>query len=98
MLNNFADDRNLSLQGMNRLVERLIGPEPPPPAPTPVVAAPAQETVAAQIDPDLEKKLKAQTEALNDIRAAADRAAKNNRLRAEVGRILQQLNKDLSGD
>ena len=98
VLNNFADDRNLSLQGMNRLVERIMGPEPPPPAPTPVVAAPAQETVAAQVDPDLEKKLKAQTEALNDIRAAADRAAKNNRLRAEVGRILQQLNKDLSGD
>jgi hypothetical protein len=96
VLNNFADDRNLSLQGMNKLVERIMGPEPQPEAPKPVSAAPAQETVAAKVDPDLEKKLQKQTEALDDIRAASERAAKNNRLRAEVARILQQLKNDLA--
>jgi hypothetical protein len=96
VLNNFADDRNLSLKGMNKLVERLMGPEPPPPQEKPVVAAPVQETVAAQVDPDLEKKLQKQTEALDDIRAAAERAAKNNRLKNEVGRILQRLKNDLA--
>jgi hypothetical protein len=96
VLNNFADDRNLSLKGMNKLVERLMGPEPPPPQEKPVVAAPVQETVAAKVDPDLEKKLQKQTEALDDIRAAAERAAKNNRLKNEVGRILQRLKNDLA--
>lgn len=96
VLNNFADDRNLSLKGMNKLVERLMGPEPPPPEAKPVAAAPAQETVAAKIDPELEKKLQKQTEALDDIRAASERAAKNNRLKNEVGRILQRLKNDLA--
>ncbi|MGE0238519.1 MAG: hypothetical protein AB7S59_07360, partial [Parvibaculaceae bacterium] len=54
VLNAFADDRNLSLEGMNKLVERLMGPEPPPP--TPVSTAPKEETVAAKIDPELEKR------------------------------------------
>jgi hypothetical protein len=96
VLNNFADDRNLSLQGMNKLVERLLGPEPPPPAPTPVSAAPAEETVAATVDPGLEKRAQKQTEALEDIRAAAGRAAKNNRLKNEVGRILERLKNELA--
>jgi hypothetical protein len=96
VLNNFADDRNLSLQGMNKLVERIMGPEPPPPAPTPVSTAPAQETVAATVDPGLEKRVQKQAEALEDIRAAAQRAAKNNRLKNEVGRILQRLKNDLA--
>lgn len=96
VLNNFADDRNLSLQGMNKLVERIMGPEPVPEAPKPVIAAPTQETVAAKVDPDLEKKLQKQTDALEDIRAASERAAKNNRLRAEVAKILQKLKSDLA--
>jgi hypothetical protein len=95
VLNSFADDRNLSLEGMDRLVERLVGPEPKAAAPTPVSASPAQETVAAKVDPDLEKRLNIQNEALEEIRAAAGRAAKNNRLRNEVGRILQKLKDEL---
>jgi hypothetical protein len=97
ILNNFADDRNLSLQGMNKLVERLMGPEPPPPPePGAVSALPAKETVAATVDAGLEKRLQKQTEALEDIRAAAGRAAKNNRLKREVGEILQRLKEELA--
>ena len=98
VLNNFADDRNLSLQGMDKLVLRLMGPEPPPPEPTPVSAAPAQETVAATVDPGLEKRMQKQAEALDNIRAAAGRAAKNNRLKNEVGKILERLKNDLASD
>ena len=99
VLNNFADDRNLSLEGMNKLVEQLMGPEPKPepPAPAPVVSAsPSQETVAAKVDPELEKRMQRQTEALEDIQSAAGRAAKNNRLKNEVGRILQKLKDELA--
>jgi hypothetical protein len=96
VLNYFADDRSLSLQGMNKLVEQIMGPEPAPVAPTPVSTAPAKETVAAKVDPALEKRMQKQAQAIDDIRAAAERAAKNNRLRAEVARILQQLKNDLA--
>src|SRR5262249_25584666 len=85
VLNNFADDRNLSRQGMNNLVERIMGPEPVPQAPAPVSAAPAQQqpqAVVAKADPALEKRMQRQKKALDDIGAATDRAAKNNRLRA----------------
>jgi hypothetical protein len=100
VLNYFADDRSLSLQGMNKLVERLMGPEPQPQptAPVPVSAAPAKETVAAKVDPGLEKRVQKQSQALKDIGDATERAAKNNRLRAEVGRILQRLKNDLASD
>jgi hypothetical protein len=99
VLNNFADDRNLSLEGMNKLVEQLMGPEPKPEPPAPVVSAsPSQETVAAKVDPELEKRMQKQTEALEDIQAAAGRAAKNNRLKNEVGRILQKLKDELAAE
>lgn len=94
ILNNFADDRNLSLQGMNKLVEKIMGPEPPPPPP--VSEAPVQETVAAAVDPNLEKQVERQKAALEDIRAAAERAAKNNRLKREVGDILKRLKDELA--
>jgi hypothetical protein len=69
-----------------------MGPEPVPVAPTPVSAAPVEKTVVeTKVDPKLEKKLKIQADALDDISAASDRAAKNNRLRAEIARILQKL-------
>ena len=100
VLNYFADDRSLSLAGMNKLVERLMGPEPVPEAPAPVSAAPAAskgtETVAAKADPALEKRAQKQSQALKDIGDATERAAKNNRLRNEVGRILQRLKNDLA--
>ncbi len=99
VLNNFADDRNLSLQGMNKLVERIMGPEPVAPPPAPVSATPAQEeTVAAKVDPEVEKRMQRQSQAIEDISAAAARAAKNNRLRAEVGRILQKLKNELASE
>ena len=97
VLNNFADDRNLSLDGMNRLVVQLMGPEAKPEAPKAVSAAPAQETVAAKADPDLERRLQMQDDAIKDIAAATGRAAKNNRLKVELARILQKLKDDLDG-
>jgi hypothetical protein len=96
VLNNFADDRNLSPQGITLLADKLRGPLPPPVSAEPVSAAATQETAAARIDPGLEKRLQKQTEALDDIRAAAGRAAKNNRLKNEVGRILQRLKEELA--
>ncbi|MGE0006881.1 MAG: hypothetical protein AB7S92_14975 [Parvibaculaceae bacterium] len=96
VLNNFADDRNLSREGMDRLVERLMGPEPKPVAPAPVTAAPKAETVAAKVDPEVEKRAEKLEEALEDIRKASGHAAKNNRLRRDVDKIMQKLKKDLA--
>lgn len=92
VLNNFSDDRNLSQQGVNLVADKLKGPIPQ----APVSAAPTQETAAARIDPGLEKRVQKQTEALEDIRAAAGRAAKNNRLKREVGEILTRLKNELA--
>jgi hypothetical protein len=103
ILNNFADDRSLSQEGMDQLVERLMGPEPQPvaeaPTPTPVSTAPTtQQTVIAKADPAVEKRMQKQSQALKDIGDANGRAAKNNRLRAEIDRILQRLKNDLASD
>jgi hypothetical protein len=89
----FSDPRSLSAQGVNSLVERFTLPVQP-------------ETLALAASPDsdgqtvaaagLEDRLRKQAAALDDIRAAAARAAKNNRLKREVGDILKKLKNELA--
>jgi hypothetical protein len=107
VLTNFADDRNLSLEGMTRLVETFRPPkaEVLPVSPTPEAGAPAAATPAAgeqqpqqPLNAGLEKRVEKQSAALEQIREAAGRAAKNNRLKREVGEILQKLKDELASD
>jgi hypothetical protein len=99
ILTNFADDSNLSLEGMNHLVDRLK----PPPKPAPVLASTTPQASQQQPpppvkNPALERRLAKLTEALEDIQAAAGRAAKNNRLKHQVGDILSKLKEELAGE
>ena len=107
VLDNFADDRDLSLLGMTRLAEKI---KPPKPEVPPVAAAAepgepqqqqAQQPQEQQQHPlsaSLEKRIEKQSAALEQIRAAAGRAAKNNRLKREVGEILDKLKQELASD
>ena len=100
VLNNFADDRNLSLQGMTRLVEKIKPPkvEPPPVPAIPQASETPQQQPQQPNNTDLEKRIEKQSAALEQIRAAAVRAAKNNRLKREVGEILDKLKDELRAD
>lgn len=98
ILTYFADDSNLSLEGMNHLVDKMK-----PPKVEPVLASTAPqpgEPVQAPVDPtpELKKRIAKQEDALEKIQAAAGRAAKNNRLKREVGDILQKLKEELAGE
>ncbi len=97
ILTYFVDDRNLSLKGMTKLAETI---KPPPKTEALLVSAVPDAEGQAQPQPQafnagLEKRNQAQSDALEQIRAAAGRAAKNNRLKREVGDILQKLKTDL---
>jgi hypothetical protein len=104
ILTNFADVSNLSIEGMNRLVDTIRPPKPEPVVvPTPVqtdsdAGAQTSEQAAAIDNAGLEKRLKKQSDALDQIRAAAGRAAKNNRLKREVGDILGKLKDELAAE
>jgi hypothetical protein len=92
---------------MTRLVEKI---KPPKPEVPPVAAAAepgeAQQQQALQqqeqqqqpLNAGLEKRIEKQSDALEQIRAAAGRAAKNNRLKREVGEILDKLKQELASD
>lgn len=95
VLNNFADDQNLSLQGMNTLVDKLKGPKVEPVLVSAAPQLPEQQQPPPP-DPGVEKRIEKQSAALEDIRAAAGRAAKNNRLKREVGDILNRLKEELA--
>lgn len=100
VLNNFADDRNLSLQGMTRLVEKFKPPKTEAllVSATPQAGEPQQQQQQQPIDAGLERSFEKQSAAIEQIRAAAGRAAKNNRLKREVGEILKKLKDDLASD
>ena len=100
VLNNFADDRNLSLEGMTRLADKII----PPKVQTVLVSSspdagqPQQQQQQQPLNADLEKRMEKQSAAIEQIRAAAGRAAKNNRLKREIGDILTKLKDDLAAE
>lgn len=114
VLNNFADGRNLTVEGMNKLMVKLKGKAALPVAVTDATTATAAAVtpgdagtttdVAAAAPPApqppsdavLESRLKKQSAAIEEIRGAMDRAAKNNRLRGELIRILEKLRNELA--
>ena len=105
VLNNFSDDRNLSLEGMTRLAEKIIPPKVQalPVSSSPDAGEPQQQQQQQQqqqkpLDTGLEKRIEKQSAAIEQIRAAAGRAAKNNRLKREVGDILKTLKDDLAAE
>lgn len=94
VFDSFADPRSLSAQGINNLVEKVALPLPPETLAL-AAATPVPEDQAAAAA-GLEDQLRKQSAALDDIRAAAARAAKNNRLKREVGDILKKLKNELA--
>ncbi len=97
ILTNFADESNLSLEGMNHLVDAIKPPKAEPlPAPTVPEASDQQQQPPPVNNAALEKRLEQQSDALEKIRAAAGRAAQNNRLKREVGVILDKLKNELA--
>lgn len=91
VFDNFADPKNLSVQGINNLVEKFTLPvQPPAPAPLPAASTSVEDQAG------LAEQLRKQSAALDDIRAAAARAAKNNRLKREIGDILRTLKEELA--
>lgn len=94
VFDSFADPRSPSAQGISSLVEKFSLPALPETlALAAVPASPENESAAAA---GLEDQLRKQSAALDDIRAAAARAAKNNRLKREVGDILKRLKNELA--
>jgi hypothetical protein len=93
VFDSFADPRSLSAQGINNLVEKFTLPSQPE---TLALAAGPSSEEQAVASPGLEDQLRKQAAALEDIRAAAARAAKNNRLKREVGDILKKLKNELA--
>jgi hypothetical protein len=89
----FADPRSLSAQGINSLVEKFTLPAQPETLALAASPKSDDQTVPAA---GLEDRLRKQAAALDDIRAAAARAAKNNRLKREVGDILKKLKNELA--
>lgn len=93
VFDSFADPRSLSARGIDNLVEKFALPVPPETlALTAAAPVPKDQPPTA----DLEEQLRKQSAALDDIRAAAARAAKNNRLKREVGDILKRLKSELA--
>lgn len=93
VFDSFADPRSPSAQGINNLVEKFTLPIQPETLALAAGPSPGDEAVAS---PGLEGQLRKQAAALEDIRAAAARAAKNNRLKREVGEILKKLKSELA--
>lgn len=93
VFDSYADPRSLSPQGINYLVEKFTLPTPPE---TIALAAGPSSEDQAVASSGLEAQLRKQADALEDIRAAAARAAKNNRLKREVGDILKKLKNELA--
>lgn len=91
---NFADARNLSAQGISNLADKFSLPQPP--AATSVAAASVGVDELTAAETGLEHQLLKQSAALDEIRAAAGRAAKNNRLKREIGDILKRLREELA--
>lgn len=94
VFDNFADPKNLSAQGTNTLAEKFTLPAPS--VSSPLAAASIGAEAQPSAEADLEDQLQKQSEALDDIRAAAGRAAKNNRLKREIGDILKRLKEELA--
>lgn len=95
VFDNFADPKNLSAQGIGNLAEKFTLP-----AAAETLALTAASSgigeAPAEAKTGLEDRLRKQSDALDDIRAAAARAAKNNRLKREVGEILKKLKNELA--
>ena len=100
VLTNFADESNLSLEGMNHVVDKIIPLKIKPvvASTTPQTAEQPQAQAPVDPSPGLKKRIEKQSDALEKIRAAAGRAAKNNRLKREVGDILEQLKGELAAE
>lgn len=93
VFDNYVDPRSLSAQGINNLVEKFTLPVP---SEAPALAAASNSESPRVAATGLEDQLRKQSAALDDIRAAAARAAKNNRLKREVGDILKKLKNELA--
>ncbi|QIG49586.1 hypothetical protein G5V57_18850 [Nordella sp. HKS 07] len=91
---NFADPKNLSAQGIDNLVENFTPPvQPLVPTSLPTATNVEDQSIA---EAGLEAQFRKQSAALDDIRAATARAAKNNRLKREIGDILRTLKEELA--
>jgi hypothetical protein len=93
VFDSFTDPRSLSTQGINNLVGKFTLPASSETLALATAPNPEDQAVAAT---GLENQLRKQSAALDDIRAAAARAAKNNRLKREVGDILKKLKNELA--
>lgn len=95
VFDNFADPKNPSAQGISNLVEKFTLPAPPETLAL-TAASSGMGEAPAEAQTGLEDRLRKQSDALDDIRAAASRAGKNNRLKREIGEILRKLKEELA--